>query len=160
MNIRPARPQDRGAIVDLWHRGWHDAHAGIVPKAVLAFRTVPHFELWLDSSPDRFHVAEGEGGVLGFVTVQGAELVKLYVSETARGTGVARSLLAHGEAELFQSGVREAVLFCTAGNARAERFYQREGWDLVATIPDTLWLPPGTPGVFIVSTHRYQKPRG
>ena len=51
----------------------------------------------------------------------------------------------------------DGVLFCTAGNARAERFYEREGWTLTKTFFDELWLPESAVGVFTADTHRYTK---
>jgi GNAT superfamily N-acetyltransferase len=36
--------------------------------------------------------ATDDAGVLGFVSVKGAEIVKLYVSKRARGTGAAHAL--------------------------------------------------------------------
>ena len=92
--IRPAHPQDDPAIVDIWHDGWHDAHANIVPHGVLEFRTVEYFRLWLKRSPDQFHVAL-DGDVVGFVALNGSELIKLYVAAAARGTGTAQALLAY-----------------------------------------------------------------
>lgn len=41
--IRPAETADYPRIVRLWHQGWHDAHAALVPAGVLAFRTIDHF---------------------------------------------------------------------------------------------------------------------
>ena len=48
VSIRSAQPEDRSAIVDIWHAGWHDAHANLVPEGILEFRTVECFWSWLD----------------------------------------------------------------------------------------------------------------
>lgn len=157
VSIRPARSGDCEAIIGLWHTGWHDAHASIVPAGVLAYRTISSFRAWLKASDERFHVAERAGLIIGVATVRGSEVVKLYVGRAARGTGVADALLSHAEGYLACSGIRDAVLFCTAGNTRAQRFYERRGWCLAATSPDALWLPEGVSLEFIVATHRYEK---
>jgi ribosomal protein S18 acetylase RimI-like enzyme len=119
LEIRPAREADQLAIVQLWHQGWHDAHAHLVPTEILAFRTPEHFLLWLKQSTDAFHVAVDDE-LLGFVSINGAELVKLYVSPQARGSRTAHDLLSHAERLLAEQGVAQAELFCTAGNVRAE----------------------------------------
>ncbi|WP_085033496.1 GNAT family N-acetyltransferase [Ensifer aridi] len=154
--IRPAREEDRSAILQLWHRGWHDAHAYLVPAEILPFRTPEYFALWLNQAAEHFYVAV-HGAVLGFVSTKGEEVVKLYVDTEARGTGVAGGLLAHAEQLLSGEGVTEAKLHCTAGNIRAQRFYEREGWTLSRTFEDALWLPIGIPGRFTVETHCYHK---
>ena len=81
--------------------------------------------------------------------------MKLYVSREAKGSGIARTLLSHAETVLAADGVSRAELFCTAGNLRAQRFYEREGWTLAETTSDALWLPPGCSDRFEVLTHRY-----
>jgi len=156
VSIRTLTSNDRDELIDVWHSGWHDAHANIVPKGVLRYRTLECFWSWFRGSTDQFHIAV-DNGVLGFVSTQGSEIVKLYVDPTARGTGVASKLLSHGERELHNQGVTDAVLFCTAGNARAQRFYGREGWILSETRPDRLWIPDDVSEEFIVDTHRYEK---
>ncbi|MDP9630329.1 UNVERIFIED_ORG: GNAT superfamily N-acetyltransferase [Ensifer adhaerens] len=83
--------------------------------------------------------------------------MKLYVGRGVRGTGMASALLDFAERTLREDRVREAELFCTAGNARAERFYLRQGWSLVEKFDDALWAPTGISQKFVVSTHRYRK---
>ncbi|MCA0033913.1 hypothetical protein [Mesorhizobium sp. B263B2A] len=73
LEIRPVREADQPAIVRLWHEGWHDAHAHLVPTEILAYRTPAHFSLWLKQSSDAFHVA-ADDEPLGFVSINGAEL--------------------------------------------------------------------------------------
>ncbi|KJF65692.1 GCN5 family acetyltransferase [Rhizobium nepotum 39/7] len=156
LEIRPAKTIDHESIVQLWHQGWHDAHADIVPSEVLAFRTKDHFSLWLKEAQDAFYVATEDDRVLG-LSVKRAEVVKLYVSTRARGTGVAHALLSHAERLLHGAGITTAVLFCTAGDVRAERFYQREGRSLKHSFVDVLWTPKTVDMKFMVSTHRYEK---
>ena len=143
LEIRPAKTADHKRFVQLWHQGWHGAHAGSVPSEVLAFRTKDHFSLWLKEAQDAFYVAIDDDGVLGFVSVKGDEVVKLYVSNRARGTGAAHSLLSFAEGLLRNAGIRKAVLLYTAGNVRAERFYEREGWELTHSLEDALSTPAG-----------------
>ncbi|KZK95259.1 MULTISPECIES: GNAT family N-acetyltransferase [unclassified Pseudovibrio] len=155
-DIRRINSSDHDAIVQLWHQGWHDAHAQLVPEGVLEYRTPEYFRKWLQSSDDEFWVAV-DGDVLGFVSANGDELVKLYVLRKARGTGIAQTLLSRAEQQIQDKGFPEAKVFCTAGNSRAEKFYIREGWSLSRTFRDQLWLPETTTRRFDVRTHCYRK---
>jgi putative acetyltransferase len=156
LEIRPAETADHEEILQLWYRGWHEAHADLVPSEVLAFRAENHFAIWLEEARDTFYVAI-DTKLLGFVSVRDAEVVKLYVGKSARGTGVAHALLSFAEQLLFEKGVQEAELFCKAGNSRAEAFYKREGWNLSLSFKDALWVPEGISNRFLVPTHRFQK---
>jgi GNAT superfamily N-acetyltransferase len=50
------------------------------------------------------------------------------VLPAAWGTGVGPRLLAAATERLVALGFTEAVLWVVKGNARARRFYEREGW--------------------------------
>ncbi len=157
VRIRLAASMDREAIVRIWHRGWHDAHGALVPSSILVYRVPKHFSLWLEDSFDETFVAEDDGRIVGFYALDGVELSKLYVESESRGSGVARTLLSHAEGILASRGVGEAELFCTVGNLRAQRFYERRGWRLAKTFDDALWCP--APGIETSSmpTYRYTK---
>ncbi len=157
VEIRPAKAADCEEIVQLWHQGWHDAHANLVPDGVLPYRSKDHFGLWLTEAEDAFFVAADDIGIVGFVSVKGAEVVKLYVSDRARGTRVAQTLLSFAEKLLSESGIARAMLLCTAGNIRAERFYARQGWELSGSYEDALWTPATSNERFFVLTHRFEK---
>jgi len=157
LEIRTAEAVDHKKIIHLWHQGWHEAHAELVPSEVLRFRTKSHFELWPKEAREAFYVATDDGELLGFVSVKDAEVVKLYVGNHARGAGVAHALLSYAEHLLRYQGVSKAELYCTAGNIRAERFYEREGWNLSCSFEDALWLPEGVSRKIMVSTHRFLK---
>jgi GNAT superfamily N-acetyltransferase len=105
-------------------------------------------------------MVDGEG-LLGFVSIKGAEVVKLYVGAAARGKGVARLLLGYSEKLLARRGIKSAELFCTLGNVRAQKFYVREGWKLSRTFADNLWLPETAPAEsFSVQTQHFKKQLG
>jgi ribosomal protein S18 acetylase RimI-like enzyme len=44
------------------------------------------------------------------------------------GSGVAQALMETGLAAMRERGATEAVLWVVEANARARRFYEREGW--------------------------------
>lgn len=157
ISIRAASEADQAAIVKIWHQGWHDAHAELVPKEILAYRQIEHLRNWLATSTDRFFVASFHAMIIGFVAINGAELVKLYIDRHARGDGTAGKLLRFGEDRIRETGVQRAVLFCTAGNLRAENFYRRQGWSLMQSFPDRLWLPDYAQATLVAETHRFEK---
>ena len=132
-SIRPAVPADMPAVADLWHEGWHAGHAGHVPDALTDLRTLAAFH---ERTPPRVgdtsvavtDVEHGEGAVVGFVMVVGDEVEQLFVSPAWRGTGVAADLLAVAEGRIAAVGHDRAWLAVVAGNARARRFYEKQGW--------------------------------
>ena len=76
-------------------------------------------------------VAEREGAIVGLAVCRcdenAAELRDLYVVPEAWGSGVARAL--HETAlDWMRPRAGEAILWVGEGNARARRFYEREGW--------------------------------
>lgn len=125
--LRAATPGDTDAIAEVWHRGWRDGHLGHVPDALLPHRL---FEDFLARVPPRIPdsvVAEIDGRVVGFVTVREDEVEQVYVAAETRGTGVANVLLQRAE-ELVAVRFEVAWLSVVVGNARARRFYERNGW--------------------------------
>lgn len=112
----------------MWEAGWRDGHLGHVPEALVRQRTPQSFARRAAAMIDRTFVAEVDGVVVGFVTLKGDELEQLFVDAAARGTGVAKALLGEGARRLIEAGHEHPWLAVVAGNARARRFYQREGW--------------------------------
>ncbi len=125
--LRAATPDDAEAIATLWHAGWLDAHLGRVPASLEPHRRPDDFRERVPSRLSATTVAEGEAGVLGFVTVHDDEVEQLYVAADARGSGVADALLRHAE-ETIAPRSAVAWLAVVPGNARARRFYERSGW--------------------------------
>ncbi len=87
-------------------------------------------------------VAERDGEVVGFAAAgpspdpQGAgELYAINVDPDHWGGGAGRALLGAAQAELDRMGFAESVLWVLPGNARARRFYEREGWTSAGAPP-------------------------
>jgi len=137
----------------LWHDAWRDGHLGHVPDGVEEHRTLDTFRERVPSRLPATTVAEEGGAVVGFVTVHDDELEQLFVAGPARGSGVASTLLAHGEAAIARDH-EVAWLAVVAGNARARRFYERRGWvdrGLYDHVAETLT------GSIVIPSHRYEK---
>jgi GNAT superfamily N-acetyltransferase len=125
--LRPATSDDVEAVAIVWHQGWRDGHLGHVPDALLPHRGLVHFRERVPPRIPITTVATIASTVVGFVTVHEDEAEQVYVAEHARGGGTANALLRHAEqviAERFET----AWLAVVAGNSRARRFYERNGW--------------------------------
>jgi ribosomal protein S18 acetylase RimI-like enzyme len=125
--LRPASTSDVAAIAAVWHAGWADGHLGHVPDELVAHRSLGHFLQLVPSRITATTVAIRDGAVVGFVTVHDDEIEQVYVHPDARGTGVAGALLDEGERSVAR-GHRRCWLAVVAGNDRARRFYERQGW--------------------------------
>jgi GNAT superfamily N-acetyltransferase len=153
--IRDAQLQDADALAELWHAGWQDAHAPILPAELARYRTLESFRQRMRDHLADVRVAGEPGAPLGFSMLQGDELYQFYVGAAARGTGLAAILLVDAEATLRARGVREAWLACAIGNDRAARFYAKNGWQRAGNKVLELPLPDG--GVFPLEVWNYVK---
>ena len=72
-----------------------------------------------------------------------AEVLTLVVSADARGGGVGRRLLDAVDQELARRGIRDQVIAVMAGNAAAQRLYERRGFVPGEIILFRLGGPPG-----------------
>jgi ribosomal protein S18 acetylase RimI-like enzyme len=138
-SIRRARPDDAPALADVKISSWRATYPGMSPDAVLdALRPDVEAQAWrkrISSREDHVFVAERGGALLGYA-VSGpsgdgsapGELHSLYVAPSALGTGAGRALLEAAMSDLVSRGLGEAVLWVLAKNARARRFYEREGF--------------------------------
>lgn len=154
LTLRAAADADIPAIADVWHRGWLDGHLGHVPDALLAHR---QHESFLSRVPERIAsttVAMLGGHIVGFATVRGDELEQFYVDRGARGGGVAVALIRHAEHSIAHAYDR-AWLAVVGGNARARRFYAREGWSDAGPFDYSAQVAGGA---IVVPCHRYEKP--
>jgi ribosomal protein S18 acetylase RimI-like enzyme len=152
--LRPARPEDAPAVAEIWRIGWRDAHLGNVPDELLAARTDASFDTRAGERTGDTAVATVDGTVAGFVMVVDDEVEQVYVATAHRGTAVAAMLLAEAERLVQAGGHERAWLAVVAGNARARRFYERNGW-----VDEGLFdhRPEGPDGPIHVPAHRYVK---
>ena len=126
--IRGARSSEAGRIATIWFDGWRDGHLGFVPDALVAARTEASFLRRAVDRVDGTTVLTVDEVIAGFVMVVGDEVEQVYVDSGFRGTGAARALLAEAERQVGDGGHETAWLAVVAGNARARRFYERQGW--------------------------------
>lgn len=149
--VRAATADDMAAVAEIWGDGWGDGHLGHVPEELVAIRTRESF---VERAPARVAdttVAVANGEIAGFVMVVGDEVEQVYVSKNHRGTGIAATLLTAAERVVSENGHESAWLAVVAGNARARRFYERQGW-----ADDGPFEYPASGGI-LVPCHRYVK---
>ena len=154
---RWARPEEAGALAGLWHRAWHEGHAGVVPDVLTRLRTLDSFQDRAARPVGLMRAAGPVGAPLGFCMIRKDELKQLFVAAEARGTGVAAALLGDAEERLRAEGVRRGWLACAIGNDRAAAFYRRRGWDRVATVENTVETAEGP---FTLKVWRFEKALG
>jgi len=144
MELRPAVPADALAVARIHVRAWQAGYRGLLPAGYLdglrAEDRAARYTFGRADGPKTTVAVDAGGVVVGFATIHGAELSALHVEPDAWGTGIGRALIAQARADLATAGVDEAHLWVLAGNARAERFYARDGWTTDGTRrSDTVW---------------------
>jgi GNAT superfamily N-acetyltransferase len=141
VGIRRADPADAEALAHLHLDVWDDAYTGLMPQGILddrRERVDERVERWRDilTEPRPTWVAEDAEGLIGFASAGPArdndvddllELYSLYVRASYWDAGVGYALF---EETL---GDQAAYLWVLASNARAIRFYERQGFRLDGT---------------------------
>ncbi len=141
VRIRRGVAEDAEAMGPLHVDVWEDAYTGLVPQSILDGRredVAARIERWRDifGQEKPTWVAEDADGLAGFSGAGPArdndvdlelELYALYVRASYYGTGVGYAL--------FEQAVGDAAcyLWVLAGNERAIRFYERQGFRLDGT---------------------------
>jgi GNAT superfamily N-acetyltransferase len=151
--IRDGAEGDVDTLAHLWHSGWQDAHAEILPDELKRLRTLESFRERLAVGLADVRTAERAGALLGFSFAKGDELYQFYVARVARGGDVSALLTADALATFRRSGIQTAWLACAIGNERAARFYEKHGWHRVGKMTSQLPTPDGT---FPLNVWRYE----
>ena len=150
-SLRPAGPEDAAQVARLQFEGFDGyrsfAPEGWAPPELGAARD--HIRERLADPEVWCLVAEEEGEPAGHVAFLPARLHpktsddpglahfwQLFVSEPWWGTGLATTLHAEAVREAAARGFAAFRLFTPAEQARARRFYEREGWTVFADPAD------------------------
>lgn len=152
--MRNADTSELDQLAKLWHEGWQEAHAPILPPELAQFRTLPSFRSRLEASLADVRVMGPLGAPVGFSLLKDDELNQLYVSAAARGSGAAVTILVDAEQLLAARGFGAAWLACAIGNGRAARFYEKNAWRRVGTV--TIQVPAAR-GTLPLDVWRYEK---
>jgi GNAT superfamily N-acetyltransferase len=154
VDLRPATPDDAPSVASIWRHGWRDGHLGHVPEELVAVRTPESFAARAADRVGDTTVAVVGDTVAGFIMIVGDEVEQVYVSSDHRGSGVASALLDEAERQVRANGHSTAWLAVVAGNARARRFYERQGWSDEGPFD---YPAEGPSGPIAVPVHRYVK---
>ena len=122
--LRPYRAEDEDAAIELWLVTWQQAY----PSIDFAARVAWWRERWRNElvANATIIVAEQAQALTGFVTIDGSGyLDQLVVSPDRWGSNLAAALV--GEAKRLSPGV--ITLMVNKDNARAIRFYERNGFE-------------------------------
>jgi GNAT superfamily N-acetyltransferase len=141
VSIRQAVPADAEPLARLHLDVWDDAYTGLVPEGILDDRrekVAERVARWREilARPEPTWVAEDTEGLVGFASTGPArdndmdamlELYALYARARYWSTGVGYALFE------IAVGDRACYLWVLAGNDRAIRFYERQGFRLDGT---------------------------
>jgi GNAT superfamily N-acetyltransferase len=130
MIIRPAARADAEAMA---RTHWFSANTAYGRDDPFDRRLAAAHRLFDEQETRPFLAEDADGEVVGVLTVGGDELHAIYVDPAHWGRGVGQALLERAE-ELLAETCDVAVLTCMVGNARARRFYERNGWELGETL--------------------------
>jgi ribosomal protein S18 acetylase RimI-like enzyme len=140
VTIRPYRSNDRGAVVKLVDRlghatpPWRDTAAvhSANHRAVAQLLDAPRADAAV-------FIAENGAVVVGFITVErrqhfsgptGAVIGDLVVDEEFESRGIGAALVDAVESWARSSGITNVTVETAAANSRAQRLYQRLGFQL------------------------------
>jgi RimJ/RimL family protein N-acetyltransferase len=140
--IREARIGDEDQIARVHVAAWRAAYRGMMPDAFLeSLDENTRAKRWRErldatSAGRRTFVAIASDSIVGIAGIGPArdeagtrgELYMINLAPTAWGRGIASELLDQCVKDLSAFGHREAILWVLRQNARARRFYEREGW--------------------------------
>ena len=142
--IRETTPSDARAIAEVHVASWRWAYRDDLSAEFLDALSVDDRERkwneWLTSDARVAGplVAQEQGRVVGFcsfgpcrdddATERTAEVMTIYVLESAASRGIGRQLFASATDRLRALDFEQARLWVMASNARSRRFYEKAGW--------------------------------
>ena len=154
-HIRDMSAADVDAVASIWHHGWLDGHVDHVAEELVAIRTFDAFQSRTAARLGGTRVAMVDGVVAGFTMVVDDEIEQVYVAADHRGAGVSAALMADADAQLKADGHDTVWLAVVAGNARARRFYEKQGWSDAGGVDYEAATGDGR--TVVVPSRRYEK---
>ena len=146
VTIRPAVEDDLDRVAEIRTRSWQAAYRGILDDATLdGLEVADEAERWRGFWPEfprngsTLLVAETDGALVGYSLLRRCaredalpddvgEIIAIYLDPAAWGGGAGQELFDASVDQLRRAGCRGAVLWTFTANARARRFYERNGW--------------------------------
>lgn len=147
--IRRANVADADDIARVNLLGWQVGYAGQLPEEYLRGLSLPtrqqrwRTRLATEERQDQVLVAVDSDEVIGFASTgpsrdheadkETGELYALYVHPHHWSRGIGAALNDGAVAALQQAGHSEAIVWVLRSNSRAQRFYERNGWNYDGT---------------------------
>jgi len=145
--VRPATEDDVPGIVDAYLDSWRGGYEGLMSEREIEvqveLRREHDWRRAILSTTSEVVVGLSDGRIVG--VAQSTELsdpardlpemTMLYVRPAAWGQGIAPALLGTATGWIADRGHRAARLRVVEGQARARRFYEREGWQVDERMP-------------------------
>lgn len=142
MFLRPAEPEDAMAVARVHVRSWQAAYRALLPNEYLdqlrPEDRAQHYDFTHQDARKPYTIVAADGASIhGFVTTMPSrdedlpadgELCALYVEPEQWNRRIGVALIAAARSRLAQLGFQNAFLWLLAGNMRAARFYQMDGW--------------------------------
>ncbi len=128
-NIRPARADDRPALLELWERSVRATHTFLSEDDVIFYR--PLVVEFLASTTDLFVLANETGHAIGFMALSGNVLDALFLEPTCRRQGAGRALVEY--AQQRRSG--PLTVEVNEQNESAVAFYRALGFTVIGRTP-------------------------
>lgn len=138
MEIQLVSPKDnRSEISRVYEESWKYAYRGIIPQTYLDSIPQGHWADAADREGRRSLILLEEGRIVGTSCVSRSrleelsdwgEIISIYLLPEYIGKGFGHALLCAAVEELRQMGFRSVFLWVLEENARARRFYEREGF--------------------------------
>lgn len=131
--VRPVAAADTEKIAEYHHRCWLLSFASLLEPGVVEAMD-PHGKVdrlrhWFSEDSEMSTlVADIEGTPVGHVTIEGNEILHLFIDPDHQGLGLGRLLLARGEETIQAGGHRSATLQTIVGNNAAIALYESAGW--------------------------------
>ncbi len=143
--IRPAVLEDHAALLAVWDSATAQAY-DFLPRDFLARERANIIPKYLPASDT--YLAELDGGIAGFIALQGIEVSGLFVAAVAQRRGVGRALLRHAmdlrgmlELEVYSANSPALAFYRACGfEALYERLHEDSGQAVTR-----LWLPIADP---------------
>lgn len=131
MIVREMTLEDLPALIDLQQAGAVLGMAGVFPQDRYPFPRQAILARWreeiADPSIGTYVAVDDAGRLVGFAATTGRELLHFGTAVDTWGRGTAGELL-HLVVPRLRSTGAEPVLRVFAGNGRARRFYEKNGW--------------------------------
>jgi RimJ/RimL family protein N-acetyltransferase len=140
MQITPYKNSDAKAVATFFRSvfaemGWSERASDHMDTPHVLFHLPDHGALMLVKEDDR---VVGTAGIILRTKTEGL-IKRFYLEKTHRGTGAAQPLL-HALIKLALSrGVTKLVLDVSKNNARAIRFYEKNGFQKTSVTPQDNW---------------------